>query len=271
MVKVSPLAIFLAVASQSLAASLCTTSTTITQAPATRILTLEEQCASSIPTSTDKSIVYTSIYVTTLEEICPTGLRPHEYTVTELCSGLPTPFSNGHLPPGFTTTTVQCHVCASTPTPVILTVPCTLLPSAPGSNGGGQTPCSTGCDTTSSNNAASSVAGGQSAGPPALSSSLASLMGTSSTLGYPANSNFGTESPPGALPSNGSPQNGAGSPIAATTCRNGVCSTIGSNQGSPTAGPLRQSSSTAYAITSQSFLTTALVASSVVWLAWMMR
>jgi len=64
--------------------------------------------------------VYTTVYETELLAVCPTGLTSSVYTVTNTCTGT-TPIDTSTLPPGFTTTAVNCN-CAASST-VTITVP----------------------------------------------------------------------------------------------------------------------------------------------------
>ncbi|KAF2480577.1 hypothetical protein BDY17DRAFT_312452 [Neohortaea acidophila] len=96
---------------------------------------------------------YTTVYTTTYEALCPTGMTQSTYTITESCTE-PTPTwipGSRHIPPGFTVTTAQCTMCAETPVPVTITEPCgceahegTPGPPAPAPATGGSGPAPTG-------------------------------------------------------------------------------------------------------------------------------
>ena len=69
---------------------------------------------------------HTTTYTTTYMSLCPTGMVPATYTVTESCTE-PTPTwtpGPSHIPQGFTVTEKVCHVCDKTPTTVTITEPC---------------------------------------------------------------------------------------------------------------------------------------------------
>ncbi|KAK4951944.1 hypothetical protein LTR10_009864 [Elasticomyces elasticus] len=104
--------------------------------------------------STSAQPGHTTVYTTTYLSMCPTGLVPATYTVTESCTE-PTPtWTPGpdHIPQGFTVTTQHCGAC-ETPGPVTVTQPCgceanegTPVPAAttpPASGGSGNTPAQT--------------------------------------------------------------------------------------------------------------------------------
>ncbi|KAK5132452.1 hypothetical protein LTR08_009063 [Meristemomyces frigidus] len=69
---------------------------------------------------------YTTVYTTTYLSLCPTGVVPATYTVTESCTDATPTWTPGpsHIPNGFTVTTTQCTVCDTTPTAVTITEPC---------------------------------------------------------------------------------------------------------------------------------------------------
>lgn len=64
--------------------------------------------------------VHVTAWTTVYDNICSTGLVPVTYTVTESCTGetphFTGPANTGYVPPGFTTSMVDCHVC-ETPGP----------------------------------------------------------------------------------------------------------------------------------------------------------
>jgi len=119
---------------------------------------------------------HTTVYTTTYMSLCPTGMVPATYTVTESCTE-PTPTwtpGPSHIPQGFTVTTEECTVCQSTPTTVTITEPCgceahegvpvtnTAVATTPGggSGSGGNTPAA----TTPAGGSGSSSPGGSSPG-----------------------------------------------------------------------------------------------------------
>ena len=55
--------------------------------------------------------IYTT-YTTVYTAICPTGLAPSTYVITEPCSETGQPRPSDHIPQGFTITTVACGACA---------------------------------------------------------------------------------------------------------------------------------------------------------------
>jgi hypothetical protein len=82
------------------------------------------------PHATDAD-VWTTVYETFYEAICPTGITTSHYTITETCTGAYTPHA---IPPGFTTTIKICEPCKGKPT---LTLTCpnkNLSPKPTGNN-----------------------------------------------------------------------------------------------------------------------------------------
>jgi hypothetical protein len=88
--------------------------------------------------------VHTTVYVTTYQTLCPTGLAPAVYTVTESCTGetpsWPMTTQSNYIPPGFEPTVTVCNVCAETPMPVTLTVPCQKCKGGPAGSPSTPTP-----------------------------------------------------------------------------------------------------------------------------------
>lgn len=72
-------------------------------------------------------VPHTTVYTTVYQSLCPTGLVPATYTITESCTDA-TPTWATHstaIPPGFTVTVKTCDQgCAKTPVPVTITEPC---------------------------------------------------------------------------------------------------------------------------------------------------
>lgn len=69
---------------------------------------------------------YTTTYTTTYMSLCPTGMVPETYIITESCTEPEPTWTPGpsHIPQGFTVTEKVCHVCDKTPTTVTMTEPC---------------------------------------------------------------------------------------------------------------------------------------------------
>ncbi|CAK3846055.1 Hypothetical predicted protein [Lecanosticta acicola] len=69
---------------------------------------------------------YTTTYTTVYQSLCPTGLVPATYTVTESCTDDKPTFTPGpdHIPNGFTVTVKECSVCDKTQPHVTITEPC---------------------------------------------------------------------------------------------------------------------------------------------------
>lgn len=89
----------------------------------------EAHCDSCGPTPVVATLTtpipsWTSTYTTEYDEFCSTGVKKHEYTVTETCYGEPTPHKEDYLPPGFSTTVDYCDTCGPEPLTKTLTVPC---------------------------------------------------------------------------------------------------------------------------------------------------
>ncbi|KAK5739408.1 hypothetical protein LTR17_005313 [Elasticomyces elasticus] len=170
---------------------------------------------------------HTTVYTTTYLSMCPTGLVPATYTVTESCTE-PTPtWTPGpdHIPQGFTVTTQHCDACA-TPGPVTVTQPCgceanegTPVPAAttPASGGSGNTPAQT----------TPAPAGSAPAAPPAASASAVCELGDgqpqagclSDAPPASGGSGSGSNPPAGSAPAGSAPapsggSYGAGSPPA---------------------------------------------------------
>ncbi|KAK5738034.1 hypothetical protein LTR17_006277 [Elasticomyces elasticus] len=162
---------------------------------------------------------HTTVYTTTYLSMCPTGLVPATYTVTESCSE-PTPtWTPGpdHIPQGFTVTTQHCDACA-TPGPVTVTQPCgceanegTPVPAAttPASGGSGNTPAQT----------TPAPAASAPAAPPAVSASAVCELGhgqpqagcLSDTPPASGGSGSGSNPPAGSAPAGSAPAPSGGS------------------------------------------------------------
>ena len=72
--------------------------------------------------------VYTT-YTTVYTAICPTGLAPSTYVITEQCSETGQPRPTNYIPQGFTVTTVACGACVEET--IILTTPAGSATSTP--------------------------------------------------------------------------------------------------------------------------------------------
>ena len=170
------------------------------------------------PTCTAKPEIYPegkTVDLTTYTTIysCPgvSGLEAKTYTITEPCPTPGVPLPPGHIPQGFSVSTVQCTACPGSPN-VPVTGPVamkTTPPGAPGSPPGSPPGSSPG-----------------SPGSPAGGSSPAASPGSSSPGSSP-----GSPGSPGAAAAPGSP--GAGSPAAGSP---GSSSPGAPGGGSPAAG-----------------------------------
>ncbi|MCJ1319182.1 Mucin-5B [Xylographa vitiligo] len=72
-----------------------------------------------MPESSSAGIL--TVYTTEYSQLCPTGLEPVTYTVTESCSSTGASREATYVPQGFTVTTVQCSVCENMPMVTITT------------------------------------------------------------------------------------------------------------------------------------------------------
>ncbi|KAI9813054.1 MAG: hypothetical protein M1827_004274 [Pycnora praestabilis] len=81
----------------------------------------------AVPNSPEKpgQEVYTTTYKTVWSVFCPTGLQPSTYTITETCSGKPTPPNPTHIPAGYGVTVSACDSCGPAPLTETLTI-CTI-------------------------------------------------------------------------------------------------------------------------------------------------
>ncbi|MCJ1288818.1 Mucin-5B [Xylographa carneopallida] len=113
----------------------------------TIISTYCPKCEMSETTSEGILTVYTTEY----SQLCPTGLEPVIYTVTESCSSTGASREATYVPQGFTVTTVECTVCENMPMVTITTPIATLsagsapaatyvAPTASGTSSPGATP-----------------------------------------------------------------------------------------------------------------------------------
>jgi hypothetical protein len=86
------------------------------------------ECSMAAAASSTPTVPHTTVYTTVYQSLCPTGLVPATYTITEICTDA-TPSWATHstdIPPGFTATVKSCTVCNAelTPVPVTITEPC---------------------------------------------------------------------------------------------------------------------------------------------------
>ncbi|KAH8196600.1 hypothetical protein TruAng_009226 [Truncatella angustata] len=73
-----------------------------------------------------KTCTYTSIYTTSYHLLCPTGVTPQEYIITETYAGapaIPTFAEPTTLPYGFTTIDATCTICGEEPITTVITCP----------------------------------------------------------------------------------------------------------------------------------------------------
>ncbi|KAI6794353.1 hypothetical protein KC332_g8622 [Hortaea werneckii] len=117
-----------------------------------------EMMSSSSPKPTGPG--YTTTYTTTYMSLCPTGMVPATYTVTESCTDDKATWTPGptHIPDGFTVTEKECTVCGKETPTVTITEPCGCKATngvpvtnpaanttpAGGNNNGGSPPAATG-------------------------------------------------------------------------------------------------------------------------------
>ncbi|KAK4997888.1 hypothetical protein LTR66_002782 [Elasticomyces elasticus] len=114
----------------------CDTTTPATMITVTNGITVTYCPLCEMQTATP-TIPHTTVYTTAYLELCSTGgMTPKVYTVTESCTEATPTWSSGpsHIPQGFTTTETVCTMCAATPVPVTLTIPCesSMAPSPTG-------------------------------------------------------------------------------------------------------------------------------------------
>ena len=203
---------------------------------------------------------YTTVYTTTYESLCPTGIVPATYTVTESCTE-PTPTwtpGPSHIPQGFTVTTKECTVCAKTPTTVTITEPCgceahngtpgpapnnnpapTGAPPSPGSGGSGPGTSPATPTGGSSPGGGPSPGGGSGSSPPACDGEECGGSGSQSPGGSPpggssSGSSLGGSSPGGSSPG-GSPPAGSSPGSSPPACNGEECG--GSGHQSPGGSP----------------------------------
>lgn len=90
---------------------------------ATMTSTVCDLCEHMSTTMVGGMPVHVTAYTTVYTNACPTGLVPVTYTITESCTGMTPTFTGpdntnaGYMPPGFTTTTLDCGCDKETPGP----------------------------------------------------------------------------------------------------------------------------------------------------------
>lgn len=169
---------------------------------------------------------YTTVYTTTYMSLCPTGMVPATYTVTESCTDSMPTWTPGpsHIPNGFTVTTKQCTVCDTTPTAVTITEPCgcEATEGVPASN--------TAVATTPAG--AAGTPAGQPVGQISDGQVQASTGAASPSSGSSGSSPGSGSSSPGSGSSGSSP--GSGSPAAGSSPGSGSGSPAGSGSSAGT-------------------------------------
>lgn len=186
---------------------------------------------------------FTTVYPTTYMSLCPTGLVPATYTVTESCSEATPTWTPGpsYIPQGFTVTTKDCTVCAETPTRVTITEPCgceatngvpvsnTNASTTPAAGPGGmpasggmapaaQTPAG-GSGSSPAGGSGSSPAGGSGSSP--AGSSPGSGSGSAPAAGSPGSGGAGSR-PAAAAPAPGA-EGGAAAPYPTGSTTTEAC------------------------------------------------
>lgn len=85
--------------------------------------TVCDLCEHMSTTQVGGTPVHVTAYTTVYTNACPTGLVPVTYTITESCTGMTPTFTGpgntnaGYVPPGYTTSMVDCGCDAQTPGP----------------------------------------------------------------------------------------------------------------------------------------------------------
>ena len=173
-----------------------------------------------------------TVYRTHYTQVCPTGFKDVEYTVTEDCPCTANRPSN-YIPSGFTTEVVTCTVCGDKPVTTTLTVPISTGPYASagasatggaggsgaaagtgaGSFGASGTGASTGTGAGSPGASGMGASTGTGAGSPGASGTGAAAGGSGATGATPTGASNGTAGIPAGAPGS-NPQAAAGSPGA---------------------------------------------------------
>lgn len=91
---------------------------------------------SSFGNTTIARITTLTTYTTVYLDIFPTGTIFKTYTITEPYSSLNQPRPTNYVPQGFVITTIDCHICAETSIPIVLTTPISTSPGPGGAPGG---------------------------------------------------------------------------------------------------------------------------------------
>ena len=109
------------------ASSLAPTIITVTEATTAFYCpscTASSATASVTPMTTPTAVPHTTIYTTYFQSLCTTGsswyTTPVVYTVTESCADATPSWASAsnYVPPGYTTTVVECHKCTAAPSAV---------------------------------------------------------------------------------------------------------------------------------------------------------
>lgn len=168
---------------------------------------------------------YTTIYTTTYLSLCPTGMTPVTYTVTESCTEATPTWTPGpdHIPQGYTVATKPCTVCGEATPTVTVTEPCgceahegvPVTPTATATSGGAGR-AGSGATPTGSSSSGGSSPGGSSGG-----SSTPECNGED--CGSSSNGSSGGSSPaaPGSSPAGGAPP--YPTPSTTTPCAGPQC------------------------------------------------
>ncbi|KAK4560939.1 hypothetical protein LTR86_004894 [Recurvomyces mirabilis] len=180
----------------------------------------------------------TTVYTTVFQSLCPTGLVPATYTVTESCSEATPTWTPGpsHVPQDFTVTTKACTVCGESTTAVTITEPCgckaehgTPIATPSGGSGSGSPAGNTPAETTP---AGGSGSGGSS---PAGSGSPAAAPSGGSSPAESGSSPAGS-SPAGSGSSGSTPAGSGSSPAASSPVDSGSAPAGNAAPGSGTPG-----------------------------------
>lgn len=149
-----------------------------------------------MPETTSAGIL--TVYTTEYSQLCPTGLEPVTYTVTESCSSTGASREATYVPQGFTVTTVQCTVCENMPM-VTITTPVATPSAGPSSPSAYVAPAVSGAP-------APSVAPAVGSAPaPGAASPAAAYAATPITTAFVETGTFTVESSPASTGAPGAP------------------------------------------------------------------
>ncbi|MCJ1287431.1 Mucin-5B [Xylographa opegraphella] len=152
-----------------------------------------------MPESTSEGIL--TVYTTEYSQLCPTGLEPVTYTVTESCSSTGASREATYLPQGFTVTTVQCTVCENMPM-VTITTPIATPSTGPTPLAASTAPAVSGSSTPSAVPAVGSAPAPGAASPAAA---YAATAATPITTAIIETGTFTVESSPASTGAPGAP------------------------------------------------------------------